>query len=248
MAQCPICGGDRFVAMTRTLARKIKAGIISERSAGHNHGICGGCGSRPRTRLIFAVLQGLNVLQAEKRVLHIAAEAILVGKLKDIYRGNYTIANISMEAMSSLDGVNKAVFDLCRAPSFNESFDVIIHSHVLEHVYCNWALALMRINSLLTEDGVHVFCVPVRGEGHYKEDLDPHLPGRTRVAIYGQQDHVRNFVKNSFVEEMRELGRLTGFSVMVAADVLAQESIRDVKGSGYVFVMRRAAGFSSPRQ
>jgi phosphoglycolate phosphatase len=247
MAQCPICGGDRFLAMSRTLARKIAAGIISESSARRNHGICGGCGSRPRTRLIFGMLQAMDMLQAEKRVLHIAAEAVLVGKLKEIYGSKYTIANVSMEAMSSIHGVNKVVFDLCRAPSLEESFDVIIHSHVLEHVYCNWALALMRINSLLTDDGVHLFCVPVRGEGHYKEDLDPNLPSQTRVAVYGQQDHVRNFVRSS-VEEMRELGRLTGFDVRLAADVLEQEVIRRIKGSGYVFVMRRAAGFSSPAQ
>jgi phosphoglycolate phosphatase len=233
--------------MTRTLARKIEAGIISESSARRNHGICGGCGSRPRTRLIFGMLQALDVLHAEKRVLHIAAEAVLVGKLKEVYGSNYTIANVSTEAMSSMHGVNKAVFDLCRAPSFKESFDVIIHSHVLEHVYCNWALALMRINSLLTEDGVHLFCVPVRGEGHYKEDLDPDLPGQDRVAVYGQQDHVRNFVRSS-VEEMRELGRLTGFDVKLAGDVLQQKAIKRIQGSGYVFVMRRAAGSSSPPQ
>lgn len=241
MAQCPICGGDRFRAMTRTLALKIKAGIVSEKSAQHNHGICDRCGSRPRTRLIFGVLQALDVLHAEKRVLHIAAEAVLIRPLREIYGGNYSIANISMEAMSSLHGVNKVVFDLCHAPPLDETFDVIIHSHVLEHVYCNWALTLMRINSLLSAGGVHVFCVPVRGEGHYKEDLDPDLPAATRVAVYGQQDHVRNFVKDLFLEEMQELGRLTGFSVDLAAGVMKRETIKRINGSGYVFVMRRSA-------
>ena len=227
--------------MTRSLARMIQAGIVDESSARRNHAICGGCGSRPRTRLIYGVLQGLNLLRPEKRVLHIAAEAVLARKLKEVYGSNYTIANVSMEAMAGIDGVNKMVFDLCRPPLIGESFDVILHSHVLEHVYCNWALALMRINSLLKPGGLHLFCVPVRGEGSYKEDLDPDLPRETRVAIYGQHNHVRNFVRDSFLAEMQELGRLTGFSVSLAADILGQAAIRRIKGSGYVFAMRHAA-------
>lgn len=240
MARCPICGGDRFQSMTRAIARQIKAGLVSEQAAQRRQSICSGCGSRPRHRLMFATLQTLDLLRPEKQVLHIAAEPALLPRFKAIYGESYTVANLSMEAMAALQDVNKVTFDMCRPTTLHARYDVVIHSHVLEHVHCNWALALMRVNTLLTEGGVHIFCIPVHEQGYYKEDLDPNLPLAVRIDEFGKDDHVRKFFKHAFLEEIQELCRLTGFDLRLAYDVLGNEAARRIRGSGQVFILQRS--------
>jgi SAM-dependent methyltransferase len=240
MPSCPLCGSQQFQAMTRTIARRIREGQVAD-SPSRNANICSGCGSYPRTRLLYAALDHLGLLIRGRRVLHIAAEPSLAAKLSTIYADGYHAANISLEAMEHLGAIRKIFFDMCRTPSDKLRFDIIIHSHVLEHVHCNWALALMRLNEMLIPGGAHIFCVPVRDAGHYKEDLDPHLSETIRVEQFGQFDHVRNFIADTFVDEVKELARLTGHDLTLAGAMLGRRAMQRIGASGYVFILRRPA-------
>jgi SAM-dependent methyltransferase len=84
-------------------------------------------------------------------------------------------------------------FDLVAAsPSLPDNhYDLILHSHVLEHVPCNIANVLLHLYRALKPNGLHVFCVPL-APGHYDEYLGP-MSAEEATKRFGQSDHVRSF-------------------------------------------------------
>src|SRR5690606_34583546 len=70
-----------------------------------------------------------------------------------------------------------------------ETYDYIIHSHVLEHVPCNWTMILLFLHRALKSRGKHIFCMPILS-GQFEESLQPLSPEEA-VRRFGQNDHVR---------------------------------------------------------
>lgn len=89
--------------------------------------------------------------------------------------------------------VPKRRFDLCVDTEALEpnSYDCIIHSHVLEHLPCNWTMVLVLLHRALKPGGWHIFCMPILS-GQYEESLAP-LTAEEAVSRFGQNDHVRRF-------------------------------------------------------
>lgn len=76
-------------------------------------------------------------------------------------------------------------------------YDLVIHNHVLEHVPCNYTLALQHLHRSVKPGGFHLFSVGME-RGYFREDLDPALSPDERQARFGQQDHVRVFGTKDF--------------------------------------------------
>jgi hypothetical protein len=126
--------------------------------------------------------------RAGDKILHISPERVLADILKESSVDGYTAVDLYPELFPGID-VEK--FDLCReaeslAPN---SYDFIIHSHVLEHLPCNWTMVLLFLHRALKQDGHHLFCMPILG-GEYEESLKP-LGADEAVRRFGQNDHVR---------------------------------------------------------
>jgi SAM-dependent methyltransferase len=176
--RCPICGDSRFVDYnTRAHAR------------------CFGCGSLERTRLLWLILERLNVLSAGLRVLHVAPEACLMDAL-DRVAGTYVPCDFQPQNYAA--GVR--FLNLCTdLPQFPDgAFDLIIHNHVLEHVQCSVVPVMRELARILRPGGSQLFSVPFRGE-HGDEDLDPNLAPEERRRRFGQEDHMRIFGRRDFV-------------------------------------------------
>ncbi|MDX2382246.1 MAG: methyltransferase domain-containing protein [Acidimicrobiia bacterium] len=152
---------------------------------------CAGCGSLERTRLIKLVIDDLDLLGPSTRVLHIAPEAGLARSFVDS-GADCRFVDLDPVGLPGVPGVER--LDLCRDLDAiaDRSFDLIVHSHVLEHVPCNYTYVLFHLHRLLAEEGRIVCCIPFL-PGHYGSDTSSDLTDDQRNERYGQWDHVRRF-------------------------------------------------------
>jgi phosphoglycolate phosphatase len=89
-------------------------------------------------------------------------------------------------------------FDLCAdAPKLeSESYDIIIHNHVLEHIFCDVTSVVLHLQRALAHDGYHIFSLPFFQDQNYEECLAP-LSEQEAIRRFGQKDHCRLFSVNS---------------------------------------------------
>ncbi len=71
------------------------------------------------------------------------------------------------------------------------AFDLILHSHVIEHIYYNYSALLLRLHRMLRPNGVHSFSFPIYGQ-FYSEHWGP-MSGQEATDRFGQFDHIRRF-------------------------------------------------------
>ena len=115
----------------------------------------------------------------------------------------------------------------------NNYYDLILHSHVMEHIPCTFAFPFYHFSRALKPDGVHVFCVPLMA-GCYDEDLVRSRP-RMPYADFGQDDHVRRFGKSDIERHLGMVMRLdTNFSLyrMFDAQTLDRHNISESQRTG----------------
>jgi SAM-dependent methyltransferase len=177
--ECPCCGGH-FRRMSR------------RRISGWG-GICPRCRSHPRHRAI-ALLIARGELPG-RRLLHFAPEPLfdpVFARLTDVER---VTADLHAPADLRLD-----ISDMDLP---NDSFDLILCSHVLEHVPDDRA-AIRELRRVLTDAGLALVLVPYRPLVTTYEDAAIRSP-LDRMVAFGQQDHVRIY-GNDLPDRLREAG------------------------------------------
>jgi SAM-dependent methyltransferase len=172
---CPVCKGEIFQDFAnRLLAR------------------CATCGSLERTRAVYLVLDKFKLVAPGARILHFAPEKCLMDFFMATHSETYQPCDLSPEKYSN----NKLLrLDICEdlysMPS--DSWDVILHNHVLEHILCSVKGVLKGFARILKPGGSMVFTIPVWKGTKSIEDLNPHLSDEERFMRFGQHDHVRIF-------------------------------------------------------
>jgi len=184
--RCNICGSTEFVDMN---SRK---GVR-----------CKKCGSLERTRLLYLYIQKLNFTSVP-RILHIAPERGLSEKLYELAGENYISADISMEYEWCRNFRQIDLTELDEIPS--NSYDLIVHSHVLEHIPCNIAYTLFHLHRILKPAGVHLCVIPFTGE--YWDECFAEIGEKERKRRFGQEDHVRRFGRKDLSKSLGKIIRL----------------------------------------
>jgi SAM-dependent methyltransferase len=177
--ECPCCGG-RFRRMSRLLI------------SGWG-GICPRCRSHRRHRAI-ALLLARGELPG-RRLLHFAPEPLLdpvFRRLPDVER---VTADLHAPADLRLDITDMDLPD--------SSFDLVLCSHVLEHVPDDRA-AMRELHRVLADGGLALVLVPYRPAVTTYEDPSITAPV-DRMVAFGQQDHVRIY-GNDLPDRLRESG------------------------------------------
>lgn len=171
--KCNLCGGTEFEDLKSR--KKVK---------------CTGCRSVERTRLLWMYLEEVE-FTPQTRVLHLAPERGLYKKLHErIAPGNYICSDINPRRYKFVDNIIRLdLCDLDAQPS--EAYDLIVHSHVLEHVPCNFAYTLFHLHRMLRPGGMQICVIPFSA-GKYDESFQD-IPVEERVRRFGQHDHVRRF-------------------------------------------------------
>lgn len=159
--------------------------------------VCPNCGSRERHRLTWLFLNRHSDLfeGRPKRVLHVAAERSLARRLGQVPGLDYLTADLSSPAAM----VQMDIMDI----QFPEgSFDVILCSHVLEHVDDD-RRAMGEFVRVLKPGGWALLLVPISVEATFEDPsiTDPAL----RKRLFGHPEHVRQYGMD-FADRLAEAG------------------------------------------
>ncbi|MDH5605113.1 MAG: class I SAM-dependent methyltransferase [Cyclobacteriaceae bacterium] len=202
---CPIEGKSyrKFLPYGRLKARE--------------NALCPGSMSLERHRLLWLFLKDRTDFFKQKlTVLHVAPEKCFIKPFQQQHGADYITADIeSPLAMIKLD--------VHHIPFPDESFDVVICNHVLEHVEDD-IKAMREIFRVLKHGGWAILQVPFFYPVPKTTYEDPSVTDpKEREIKYGQSDHVR-----MYGEDFPERIHRAGFRVRMDAycDELAEETRR----------------------
>jgi len=149
--------------------------------------ICPYCFSLPRHRIICEFFNNnKTIFQNNPKSLIFAAEMCTEKYFKN-NNFSYKTADLFQSADYKIDITNINLKD--------NSFNLIICNHVLEHVN-NYENALKELYRILTTDGILILTVPIDKTSDkiiYKKTIS----NKQRKRIYGQSDHLRTFGTNT---------------------------------------------------
>lgn len=186
--ECPFCGGTfrRFMPSVAPIGR-IRANVR-----------CPECGARDRNRHLWLYLMNkTNLFTDRLRVLHVAPERILEKRLKS--QPNLDYVSIDLDRPRAM--VHADITDI---PFADDSFDVILCSHVLEHVVDD-RKAMRELRRVLKPDGWALVLVPISSRRDQTFEDPTVVSPRDRERLFGQADHVRIY-GHDFKARLEEAG------------------------------------------
>lgn len=160
----------------------LPAGIIVKRA----NALCPRCGSLERHRLLWLYLKDrTDFFENSHRVLHFAPESIFVRHFRRMPQLDYITADLSSPRAST-----KA--DITNIPCKDNSFDVVLCNHVLEHV-ADDQKAMREICRVLSPNGWAILQSPIDTR-RAKTFEDPTITSpEDRERAFGQHNHVRMY-------------------------------------------------------
>ena len=196
--KCPFCqkhfrkfisGGYKNLVLKE---KKVIGGYFRENV------FCPYCHSSDRERLVYLYLLNKTDLFSKKyKLLHIAPEQNLQKKILSHSNINYISADLdSPLAMIKMDVTNIGFAD--------NTFDVIICNHVLEHII-NDQKAIAEFYRVLKPNGWAILQVPISMSlKKTYEDYSVNLP-KQKEKTFGQRDHVRIYAKD-YINRLEDSG------------------------------------------
>lgn len=167
---------------------------------------CPRCFSKERDRLTYLYLtQKTTLLLNPSRVLHIAPEGALRGWLKknktlqyvmgDKYEKGYTDYYYSRDV---------GYADITNLSYADNSFDLIICNHVLEHIEDD-AKAMQELFRVLDHNGTAILQVPISHSIEKTEEDPTVVNAKDRIERFGQFDHVRIYGPD-YIDRLEKAG------------------------------------------
>ncbi|NSW44269.1 MAG: class I SAM-dependent methyltransferase [Bacteroidales bacterium] len=183
--QCTICG-KRF--------RK----FLPYGNKGADNRLCPYCLSLERHRLLWLYLQqNTQLFTKNLSMLHIAPEQPFINRFKKLKNLNYTTADLESP-------IADVKMDIRHMPFNDNSFDVLMCNHVLEHIDDD-IKAMKEIYRVLKSGGIAILQVPIdRNRNNTFED-ETITDRATREKIFGQYDHVRVYGLD-YAQRLRSVG------------------------------------------
>jgi SAM-dependent methyltransferase len=165
---------------------------------------CPVCHGADRTRMMMLYLEAETAIgRRPMRVLHVAPDFGLYLWLKRQAEVDYTGTDLDAFRYRHIDDMQTA--DLTALPFDDGSFDVVICSHVLEHVPDDRA-AFSELVRVLAPGGHALLLTPYALDG-MGTDEDPSIEDAAeRDHRFGQWDHVRIYDSEDFLRRMRAAG------------------------------------------
>ncbi len=176
---------------------KLRAFIKTE----NGNSICPACGSTQRDRRLWSFLQS-GFLFKGILILDFSPSRCLYRLLKKTHKNNYQSTDLSGYFFADKQ------YDITNIAAENETYDLIICYHVLEHVEQD-IKAINELYRIIKPNGKLIVQTPYKSGKIYENQLiiDP----QERQAHFGQHDHVRIYS----VEGLKERLELSGFKVSV---------------------------------
>jgi len=140
--------------------------------------------SLERHRLLWLYLKReTNFFSDALKVLHFAPEQAFYKRFRKLTNLDYTTTDLN----SPLADVKA---DICNLPFKDNSFDVILCNHVLEHIPDD-TKAMTELHRVMKSGGWGVFQIPQDMSRAVTFEDDSITDPKERARIFGQYDHVR---------------------------------------------------------
>lgn len=154
--------------------------------------------SLERHRLLWLYLQNeTDFFTASKKVLHFAPEQAFYKR----FRKQKNLAYTTTDLNSPLADVKA---DICNLPFKDNSYDVILCNHVLEHIPDD-TKAMQELYRVLKPGGMGIFQIPQDLKRETTFEDDSITDAKERAHIFGQYDHVRVYGRDYF-NKLRSIG------------------------------------------
>ena len=187
--ECPVCGTRR--------RKFLPYGYVAPRA----DALCPSCLSLERHRLLWLYLtRETDLLTDFPRTLHIAPEVCIMRHLKPHFAGHpgqYVTADLE----SPLADLH---FDVQQIPLADDSVDVILCNHLLEHV-ADDRRALHELYRILKPGGWGILLSPVEPDYEQTYEDDSITDPDERTRIFGQYDH-RRIYGADYADRLRQAG------------------------------------------
>src|SRR5688572_6453658 len=172
---CPVC--------EKSFRKFLPYGRINPRP----NALCPSCLSLERHRLIWLYLkEKTNFFRTKLEVLHIAPEACFIQRFEMQHGNGYVTADIESP-------LAKVKMDIHQIPFPENTFDVVLCNHVLEHVNDD-IRAMREIRRVLKPNGFAILQVPFFNPVPDVTFEDATITNKQeREKIFGQDDHVRKY-------------------------------------------------------
>lgn len=183
--ECPICGS--------TFKKFLPYGVNSRSNV-----LCPTCLSLERHRLIWLYLQNqTDFLTKPRKLLHVAPEQCFYKRFKQYKPITYITADLESPIADYHFDIHEISFE-------DNSFDMVLCNHVLEHVTDDRKV-ISEFLRVLRPGGFAILQVPLvpTKESTFEDPsiIDP----RQREQYFGQKDHVRLYGRD-YPERLRACG------------------------------------------
>lgn len=172
------------------------------------------CSCNDRLRHLIMYFDHINLwdIMEHKNILHIAPEKALVPRIKAKSPSKYVQGDFM------IFGGEVEQVDISNIQYPDESFDLVICNHVLEHVPA-FNKALREFYRVLKPGGIAILQTPIATKFRHTF-VDPEIRSEEdKVYYYGQKDHVHLLSKTDFLAALQE----TGFTLnLVEHEVLSK--------------------------
>lgn len=170
--------------------------------------------SLERHRLLWLFLKNkTDFFTKPSKILHFAPEQAFYKRFKELDHLHY----ITTDLNSPLAEIKA---DICDLPFEDNSYDIILCNHVLEHI-ADDLTAMKELYRVMKPGGWGIFQIPqdLSRDTSYEDDSITD-PGE-RARIFGQYDHVRIYGRDYF-DKLRAVG-FTVEEVDYTAELSAEE-------------------------
>ncbi|MEH6587177.1 MAG: methyltransferase domain-containing protein [Halioglobus sp.] len=133
---------------------------------------------------------------------------------------NYEPCELNPGLYSQMPNVRK--FDLAKDIEEIEAgrYDLVLHSHVLEHIPCNIAHSLLHIHRIRKPGGIHACIIPV-SPGRWDQSFEPTLSEDEKTRRLGKHDHMRRIGKK---DATSTIGKIVNVANYIDFDATADFS------------------------
>lgn len=205
--RCDLCGAHIRTRLDSGYKFPVLESLQVVGGMTRKHDLCPVCHSGSRERLIWFYLTQ-HYFTASKapdglRVAHFAPEKGLSKRLQNKYPATYNAYDFSPNRYRHLKSVSFQ--DLENLSLEDNSVDLLLCNHVMEHVY-NLPQALKEVHRVLRPSGLAIMQVPISLNLKTPREGGQDLGPAERIELFGQDDHVRLFNKEGYIAALNEAG------------------------------------------
>jgi len=154
--------------------------------------------SLERHRLLWLYLQNeTDFFTNQKKVLHFAPEQCFLKRFRALDNIDYTTTDL-------LSPIADVKADICNLPFEDNSYDIILCNHVLEHIPDD-TKAMQELYRVMKPGGYGIFQIPQDLTRQTTFEDNTITDKKERAKIFGQYDHVRVYGYDYF-NKLRDIG------------------------------------------